>query len=1300
MQQLLQNERTGGPRRNQSGTSGARESRSSTTPPLPHHGRVFFFGVLLPIIAVLFETTFHFCARHFFDPFPTTNHVILFLLIPFSNYLTLLASRRNLSAHYSFMTLASGMALGMGAMYSLMFLPLMASSLFFVGALGFGLLGLAPALSLPCTWLAGKRICKLSSQSRTYFNPHQLEHIGHLIILVMVLAVELPSTLTRVYLGMAAEPATEARGIGLLRKYGNEEVMLRACYERSGRATDIIGSLYESGHPLPVDSARKIFYKVTGKPFNSVPIPAGARATIQHALAYDPGGLNAKVEDEFDLDTDIAGETVSGFARGLSVAGSNVTGKLDANAMLAELDWTIGFANVSKYDREARCKILLPAGAVVSHAILTINGKEHEATIMVREAARAYYQQAVMQHKDDPLLVSTSGADQVLVQCYPVHPGSDMKVKLHIVAPLAFDKNGEATLALPSFAEKNFQVKAATSLAIEAAGALTISGAREQIAAKEVSSSGKTSWQLTGNLAASVAAGSTPVIHGRRNKDCQAVFCHDIFQHDPVLLERKISEQRYKLPEFLAIYVDGSAGMKDAMGEIADGLSQLPPSITASIFLCADADKILCRNSKPGSKEFQHAISALRQFAPAGGQDNSLLLVDLCQAAARQGGAVLWIHASQPVSAAAGLKNAVSQRLPGAAGVGSPVLCDLQVAAGPVETLNNVDGCSAFKRLDKTGSLSDDLRQLYHSWQPQPASEAQPASETAEFIIHTPLNFNASASVPETSPALAQLFAYRRILADLERPQLASPAEPNQLAAQYHLITPISSAVVTDTEAQLTPLQKPQPNPLAEFFSPSTIENAYQGLSQGLNDTLLGAARGLSAMLNGLNPANSLNSAVNKSFSNIEGQLNRLNAVTTNGPGGNRGGYLEESNSQTGSASAPMLQGATNGTIGPAGAGGDAFDSSGATGAQTNSYRGLHAGNQQEEANPIAQSDQNNYGVGLGSERVMDRSQRISSDKAGGGGGGQGGGTQFFVGQTAVSRGSGGGYAAGKHGWSYQGAKRYARERSSVAPQSVPADELGAYNQPEQKQLALQDMKKGAENQLNERSARKAESYKQDLSSQADKYNYDAGRGFELKSKKIAAPMPYAASISAKPGPYPLARPMAHPPTPIEVQGLATNDQDRGLSAASRGSYGKESQISDGRQTTASQLNRLSVTQGSCQVEDAETDPKRASSFFVKVAAIIFLMVAGAITFLIHKRTKRIFRTLAISSGIFLGLPAGIYFLCCFIPNLWSQMCGAAPASSDLWLWVADTLVGVALLVVVLRSRKSHHREPLSRTPH
>ncbi len=449
------------------------------------------FGVLLPIAAMVVESNFHLLAENFFDPFPSPAHLVLFALIPFSNFLLWLAGRRDMSQYYGFMALASGMAMGVGILYSVMCLPLAPIFCFYSLACGFGLLGLAPLLSIPCSFAAGKTVTSLAHARGTYFDAHQVEHIGHLIVLIMVVAVELPSTLTRINLSEAishkvqphvaaynlvAQTPENLKAIEWLRRYGNREVLLRACYEHSGKATDILGSLYESGHPIAVSAAREVYYKVTGKPFNTEPIPASFRATIKHNGALSPTDpLTGGVDDEFDLDTGVAGENVSGMARGLALNAANLSGKVDAEGSLAQLTLSFDFENTSKYDREARAQILLPPGGVVSHANLTVNGVSRDAVIVSRSLARQQYQAAV-QEKRDPLLVSYSGIDKVLVQCFPVAPGETMKVTLDIAAPLTYIDKQKAVLELPRFSERNFAVKGEMALELVSDGEIKLDG--------------------------------------------------------------------------------------------------------------------------------------------------------------------------------------------------------------------------------------------------------------------------------------------------------------------------------------------------------------------------------------------------------------------------------------------------------------------------------------------------------------------------------------------------------------------------------------------------------------------------------------------------------------------------------------------------------------------------------------------------------------------------------------------------------------------------------------------------------
>lgn len=924
------------------------------------------FGVILPVCAVAFESQFHFCARYFFDPFPSTNHIVLFSLIPISNLMAWMTRRANLTTHFAFMSLSSGMAMGIALMYALMFLPLAGPAMFSLVYLGFGLLGLTPLLTLPCLWFSGKRVCHLADQRKTYFEAHQLKHFGHIVVLVMVLAVELPSTLTRMNLGLAVHPETEKQGVEWLRKYGNEEVLLRACYERSGRATDIIGSMYESGHPIKIEDARRIFYRVTGKPFNSVPIPASARSTIKNAgLANDPAGLNAVISDEFDLDADVASEQVSGVVRGLSASKSTMRLNMQPDVLLASIDWSFHFGNSSKYDREARGKIMLPPGAVVTKATLTVAGVEHDATIMVREAARAVYQEAVKAHKEDPLLVSTCGPDQILVQCFPVHPGGDLKVDLHIVAPMVpGQKDSEAVFSLPTFVERNFQLDDATSIeALPAAfanggsrvdGVFQLAGATPvkhqnsigpEANIKPATESSSKIFKVSNEQLSNFKA----IVTATRSQELQQLSFVDPFPTPKRTLTYHPERQLFDRPDELIVLIDGSISMKSSMPEIAKGLSSLPKESKVRVFMLGDATTEI-----PNSGNFTNLIDSVASYVPAGGQDNSgALLAFASELQRKKRAAILWIHGTQPISAGSSetLASCLSLR-------DTPLVYDLQVAGGPVEVLSSVKNCAGFKHVDRTGSIEKDISLLAQSWQELAknnssknmlgSGSALPAEGSVAIRKTEPVDSKSSVSAsesnwsgkvklvnvatsgsagfqtasknltqarissqvdnggssiqpPQANKDLAQLLAYKRLLQELQFPKnQGGPEGADALAKTYHLITPISSAVVVDEIAELYRDPKPAPK---EEIKPDPVLQTKDFLDHSFDhiDAFLAYTkyewidREVHPTLKQMHPGNNLtgllgfmSNPIDQSFDKVTGQLNRLNAVTD--PGGSTSG--------------------------------------------------------------------------------------------------------------------------------------------------------------------------------------------------------------------------------------------------------------------------------------------------------------------------------------------------------------------------------------------------------------------------
>jgi hypothetical protein len=880
----------------QQGSSSQEKGDPTHKAPKKQGNLFLFFGVILPLLALLFETSSHYCAQHFFDPFPSTAHIFLFLLIPATNFLTFMAGRRDLSAFYLFIALGNGMALGVGCLYTLMFLPISGTAALGILFFGFGLLALAPLFSLPCSFLAGKSVCGLASRQATFFDAHQMEHIGHLTILIMVVAIELPSTLTRVNLGAATEPATEKQAISWLRRYGSQEVMLRACYERSGRATDILGSLAEHVHPVSMNEARETFYKVTGKAFNSVPIPASARATIKHAsVSYDPADLNAGVEDEFDIDSDIAGEVISGTSRGLSTFDSKLSGKLDADALLATLKWHFAFLNTSKYDREARCKILLPPGAVVTKAVMTVDGVPYEANIMVRSEARTVYQQAVKERKN-PMLVSVCGSDQVLVQCFPIRNGSDIRISMTIVSPVTMGETASlASLQLPSFVEKNFQCDKPLTVALDSVSSASAPGTRlttmivpsKKPGAKEARTDqqDQPKFELAGEIEPAKLDGDQVIIQALRDPNCNSVFCRDKMSGFDQIVRRNIDREHYPAPRKLIVVVDGSVQMKDSIAQIAKGLKALPASVQAQVILIADEVKVLCPVwTKPDSDAFKKGIQELETFIPAGGQNDAIVVDALRRASVEQGTSVLWIHGAQP---AASIDSETVKRLLLHSGK-EKLLYDMQVASGPNEYLSIPDYCPDLVRVLRTGTIGDDMQRLYRAWSTKPAYP-----EVFE-VMPLGISGDTRGEGKQTDPALAQLRAYQLVLADTVSPQPGKQSEAGSLAESYHLITPVSSGIVVDEIVQLPGYIEP-PRPFLDQF----IEVAQQQIS-GL-----------------LSPVASLSTAVSSSFDKTVTELNRLNAAPQADEESRDSFMMNQEQRFDAPAPPPELDGATSGMIAP-----------------------------------------------------------------------------------------------------------------------------------------------------------------------------------------------------------------------------------------------------------------------------------------------------------------------------------------------------------------------------------------------
>ena len=756
------------------------------------------FGVVLPTISIVVELCTRACARAFFDPMPTWWHVLLVSSVPAANALVISQIRRGSRCHPRLLMAANAVALTVAAFYAVGFVPLLLPGVVAILFFGFGLLPMGPLFALVAVIFCRCRLASFLGKSRRTAGAQLL---GFAAAIAFLGTLEFPNIAARIGLELAdsQDPAVQTKGVRLLRSVGSEATMIRACYERPRKFTNLAAFLISPENPVRQQEARIIFFRVTGKPFNSVPPPR---------LYHSAGRWNALDELAWDFDEGLGGATVAGRVRGLDLAGSRLDGRIHGQAGLAYLEWTFEFVNYSSRQREARAQILLPPAGVVSRLTLWVNGEEREAAFAGRAQTRAAYQEVAVRQRRDPVLVTASGPNRILMQCFPIPPdGGAMKVRLGITAPLAMSDPRNGRIPLPKIIERNFRLPPGLEHALWIESGSKLSSPLENLkpgVIREKSANEETSNEIStlrGQLAnvdllsnraalrvrlpeASVrvrTAGLNP--NGSQNAaktgNKTAVILQELAAESPMDIDR------------LAIVIDGSGGMSPFYPEIARSLAQLPPSIELFLIHASNeqtADKN-ARNSadKPISKDA--AAAKVHGLQAVGGQDNLDGLVRAWDIAfAGKNSAVLWIHGPQPVDLSSDA--ALQQRLERSPA--HPQLFAIQTSAGPNRLLEQL-AADAVQSLPCWNSLENDLADWFR----------QLSAKTG------PWRFQRHAVSPDAVPDLDKVPKVtdhvRRLYAADQIETFASTGDRKkavQMAGQHQLVTSVSGAVVLETKEQ------------------------------------------------------------------------------------------------------------------------------------------------------------------------------------------------------------------------------------------------------------------------------------------------------------------------------------------------------------------------------------------------------------------------------------------------------------------------------------------------------------------
>lgn len=763
---------------------------------------LFVFGVALPIYTLLFEAMTGMCASTFFDPIPTLLHVVLIALVPLSQFLVARDLKREGEQPRTLPQLLLGAGILVSVVYTGLFLTVMpvvatylAMSIFVVVvAVWLLVLPFAPLLSGISGILYAMRSSARwpEAQRRLRWN----RYAGAVSAALLLVVAEGPRTVSRWGLVTLERESERTDVISWMRTFADEQLLLRAAYGEVTPEADFLGwvgsfdrgfSAFDRGGVRVIDSgrAREVFYRVTGKPFNSVPRPSVRRFSMLF------GGSDA----------DVGGERVGGIADGVRMVSSTIDGTIDADALTSYTEWTLVFENSEVEQAEARAEIRLPVDGVISRATLWVNGEEREAAIGGRAEVRAAYQK-VVSFRRDPLLVTTSGRDRALIQCFPIPPnGGQMKIRIGVTAPLSLKSMEEAQLMLPYLVERNFALGEQSQHSVWYESRQRLESAAPALATEQLS---ERQFAVRGAIPARSSGGE--VIRASRSAGQSVSWSEELRSGGTTRVVQRIDARMDKAARHLVLLVDGSVGLRSERARLADAIKALPSGTSVGVIVAGDSVLRLTDAPRPANTErLRELAHEVRDYDYAGGADNARgLAAAWDMATAHSDSVIVWLHGSQPVRFASieelaqrarrrpnGPKVVSVELVPGSDRISTESGVESLFVAVPAEQLGGGD-----LGLLLQGLLTAQQRLV-------PVRELQSVSEPIE--------------APKTSDHLARLWAASEITRLIAKGKdEAARAEALLLATDYRLVTAISGAVVLETDQQYRESGLEPPSPTAK----------------------------------------------------------------------------------------------------------------------------------------------------------------------------------------------------------------------------------------------------------------------------------------------------------------------------------------------------------------------------------------------------------------------------------------------------------------------------------------------------
>lgn len=729
-------------------------------------------GVILPLVALLAEFFFQMSAEIYLNPAPTWLHLLLIALVPVANAAVLLQLQRSDEAPAGWLWALNAASWGVSLVYTGVFLPIFPFAFMGIVLLGLGLLPLSPGIALICTLVLNRRMVRQARRSGG--SPLRYRSAWALVSAVLLVAPLVSTVLTYdwVRVAVSGSPAEQNRAVERLRRFGSEDALLRLSYGQFSKGLSAMG--WEQ--PCSPPRAQELYFRVTGRAFNAVPPPLSTLT-----------GQGRSLRNGFEWDFALGGESVAGQVSGLGLLSSRLDASAQATDGWGYTEWTMEFRNDHpSQPREARAVLQLPPGGVVSRVTLWVNGEEREAAFAGRAAVREAYQQVAVVQRRDPILVTTAGPDRVLMQCFPIPTnGGVMKVRLGISAPLEPLTDRNRALVWPRLVERNFAIPQGFQHhvwlelldgRVEASPAWRPVAGRESVVHAAVPE---------GN--SSDASRSVRLLADRVGRGAWAADDRGV---SPGWVQQRLEQTTTKSEGRLALVIDGGRGAQKWLPAVQRALAASTGRGEVAVWVVHDgAHSAVPGGERELSEAAKHLARWRRPFA--GGHDPvEALNQALDWAGERPDGTVVWVHGAMPLDGwyswqSGSLRQRLDRSVDGAR------LLDVSAEDGPNRILESLEGVSRLELMARVGTLESDLGRFLDRWSGQ--------------VPRFRWTWERTDSEPRDSVTASRHWV--RLWAARAVEQLRGERrrdDATKLASRWQLVTPVSGAVVLETQQQFT----------------------------------------------------------------------------------------------------------------------------------------------------------------------------------------------------------------------------------------------------------------------------------------------------------------------------------------------------------------------------------------------------------------------------------------------------------------------------------------------------------------